>query len=93
MAAREQAGAAPGAAPDAAALMGADVDAASAVRIAAEAKTKVTHGGARAACKLSVLEIVCMARVLDALLIDAFPAPRWSARRAAGRAAKPVEEL
>jgi hypothetical protein len=57
-----------------------DIAPADAVRIAAEAKTKVlsggVRGGAHAAIGLSVVEIVSMARVLDALLIDAFPAPR-----------------
>jgi hypothetical protein len=65
------------------------------VRIAAEAKSKVMRappfGGARAACDLSVTEMVCMARVLDALLIDAFPAPRWTTPPA--DRPKPVSEL
>jgi hypothetical protein len=67
-----------------------EMPAAEAVRIAAEAKTKVMRGGVRggahAACGLSVLEVAAMARVLDALLIDAFPAPRSAAAPARPRA-------
>lgn len=72
------------------------IPAAEAVRIAAEAKTKVmaqgVRGGAHAACGLSVTEVVVMARVLDALLVDAFPAPR-SGSRAAGTSPRATRDL
>ncbi len=47
-----------------------------ALRIACIAKTRVMREPKRA-CQLSVVEIACMARVLDSLLVDVVAEPRW----------------